>query len=140
MADVTTYWDDGQKKWLRRSEVQKARKDIQDQYDFDNIITTTLGACDIKTDIQGVSWMVEHNSTVLKHWDISDMKHWQVQQNVMTIFTTSEYPLKLVFVSVGHARRADTRLYLIMNGENIINCNDDLMFQCGDLQNLNVSF
>lgn len=140
MADLKTTWESGDQKWFRKAPGQK--RDITDPqiYDFDNIVTTTLVACDIKSDAVGESWVVKHSNEVLRQFEITDIKSWEVEQNIMTIYSNSEYPLKLVFISTSHARKADTRLYLIMNGHEIVNCDDDLMFQCGVLKNLNVSF
>jgi hypothetical protein len=138
MAEYYTTWEDGRKKWERREETPKKKHVVES--DFDNVLTVTLIACDVKTDVAGESWMVKHADEVLKHWMISDVTSWDRDQNVITIHSSFEYPIQLVFSSISQAIKANNRLFLIMNGENIVGCTDEDGFVCTLPTNLSLNF
>lgn len=140
MSESLFTWDDGNKKWSRSNNNPSHPTGIEIELSYGNAITTTLVGCNIQSDIVGESFVVIKNDIVLKHFEITAVISFFIKDNIMTIETKDYNPIKLYFSSTLQAQKGENRLYMIMNGFPIYNCDDEHMFQCGDLKNLNVSF
>lgn len=139
MPEYFNTWDDGNKKWVKKQ--GNIRLNESEKYDFKNILTVSLIGCDIKTDIVNESWIIVHDGVLLRHYLLTEMKRWELNENIITLFNEGdEEPFKLLFATTTQAKKGDNRLFLIMNGKSIVGCNDDQPFECGDIRNINILF
>lgn len=138
MPEYFNTWDDGNKKWVKKQ--GNTRTPEQERYDFKNILTVSLVGCDIKTDIVNESWMIVHDGILHRHYLITEMKRWELSENIITLYNGDDEPFKLLFTTSTQAKKGDNRLFLIMNGKSVIGCEDDQPFECADIRNINVSF
>ncbi len=132
------FWADGNRKW--QDQRQKIPVPTPAPIDYGNVLTENLIGCDIKTDVINISMKVERNGTIMKLFEIRDIVTWSIENNVITLFMRGSEKFRLVFMSMAQAVKADFRMYLITNGEDIQGCNDDAQFVCGRTLNLSLTF
>jgi len=134
----TNFWNNGQVKWVDKTNNTPAQAAVVPSYN--DILTQNLIGCDVKTDIVNVSMKIEKNGTILKLFNIADIVSWQIDNNIIKLFMKSSAPYSLLFISVAQAVKADLRMYLITNGNDIQGCDDDQAYVCGSIGNLNAIF
>lgn len=138
MTEYFNTWDDGEKKWIKK--VGRIYKDREITLSSENMLPVSLMACDIKTDVQNQSWMIVHNNVMYKHYENKSINYWALKDNIITLYFSDGTYYKLLFFTPSEAIKADLRLFLIMNGNIIVGCNDTDAFVCANVLGLNVSF
>ena len=127
--------NDGSTLWINKNKI------INNLNNNSENLNITLIGCDIKSDIVNQSWIIKHNNILYKHFENSNINDWKIKDNIITLFFNSNDPnINLYFFSNGEAALADVRLFLIMNGNIIINCNDQNNYINSNNNNLIINF
>ena len=137
MAEYFNTWDDGQQKWVKK--INSFLRRSETEYDFKNILPYNLIACDIKSEVINSSWVIIHNEVLLRSYENNSINYWVTKNNIITLYFKDNTYFQLLFITPSEAILADLRLYLIMNGNIIVDCNDTDIYTCSNITNLNLN-
>ena len=107
---------------------------------FQNTLPYTLSSCNVKSTAQNTGFMIEIGGSVVFECSYTNIAGWKVESNSIVLYTNDGMTMVMNFLSSVDSQMADTRLYLIINGNYINGCDDASLYNCGNISSLEVTF
>lgn len=120
MADYSNNYTTGQMKWTTKTALATTNTSNTVSNNVTpppvtNIISN-LSSSSIQTSVQGQSIKILSSGITTAMFMLSEIVSWDLNSNQITIYSTDQLPLTLLFISIAEASYADDRLTIATNG------------------------
>lgn len=130
------FWQDGMLKWPgKKIKVEEAL--IPDPYD---LFIDSLVGCNLQSIQSKNKLIVKKNDIILYDFIITEITFVQRQGETLIIKSEDKTPVFLNFISEGECSKALQRALLILNGYEVIKCNDELLYVCSSPKRIGLIF
>lgn len=121
MADYSNFYNTGQLKWGINKfpysvNIEGTNAPASTNTNTSSNVFYGLLGTDVKTSVQNQSLQVVHNSVTIALFMLNEIASWDLSANQITIYSTDQLPVTLMFLSTTEAQTADSRLTQISNG------------------------
>lgn len=130
------FWANGYLKWS----LDKSNSDnemVKSQFD---LFVDSLIGCNIQSRQSNGKLIVIKDGVVLFDFIINEITFIQNQGQTLIIKSEDKNPVFINFISEGECSKALQRSLLILNGFEVIDCNDEFLFICSTPKRLGLIF
>lgn len=141
MAEVyVNFWDNGLLKWSLKE--NKFSNNEQSNLFFENLkkVTERLVGCDIKSNLSQNKLYVRREGFIFYEILLNKIVSVTLLNEQLYIETEDDVTTNLIFISEAEARKAQQRVLFILNGFEIIGCQDERVFDCRPSNQMSVVF